>query len=132
MSQDRLLFLAAEGLPLATKHDRDVAAMGLQQFFGRLASIELRDRDDEIVFAQRGGVKALQRTAEAIGDGPAELDGTLLELVAFDERLTKGDEIRPLARERARQRDRHHAVIVKTKSRAEAVHGLNADGVPFE
>jgi hypothetical protein len=73
-----------------------------QQLLGGLACLELRDWNNQIILGQRGGMKALQRDLEPLCDCPGEFDGMLLELVAFDERLTEGDEIGPFAGKRTR------------------------------
>src|SRR5467141_3225982 len=115
MAENRAFLLVAECLALASQHRRDVTAMPGDQIVARNGAIQLVDGIDQIVFTQELVAIAVERGLQALDNGPAQPFGTLLELVALDERLARRQQLTPVTGERPRKGDRNHAVVIDTE-----------------
>ena len=75
---------------------------------------------------------ALHHRGEAFEDPPSNRLGAAFELAVLDVDLTEGEERRPLARKRARERQREHAVVEEFDAQLEALDISNVECVAVD
>ena len=127
-----VLLLLAERLALAAQHDRDVLTTDPEELLRRHRLLEFVDGVHQVVFAEEGVVRAMQRRTQPVNDRTTGLLGALLDLGALDERLAEPDQLAPRSVEGPRQRQGDHPVIEDAHANAEAIEFANSDGVAPE